>query len=94
LLDDGLVAIRQLWHRPLFTLTAVLTRAIGIRVNAVAFTVVNRLLLRGSAVSVGSTVGRIVTTPGGDEEGTRRSTSSAASRKRRVLDPLTALRSD
>jgi len=69
LLDDGRIAIRQLWHRPLFTLTAVLTLAIGIGVNAVAFTVVNGLLFRGSAVSVGSTVGRIVTTPGGDEEG-------------------------
>ena len=62
-------SIRQLWRRPVFTLTAVLTLAIGIGVNAVAFTVVNGLLFRGSATAAAPGVGRVLTTPGGDEGG-------------------------
>src|SRR5262245_52427489 len=62
-------SVRQLWRRPVFTLTAVLTLAIGIGVNAVAFTVVNGLLFRGSARAAAPGVGRVLTTPGGDEGG-------------------------
>ncbi len=62
-------AVRQLWRRPVFTLTAVLTLAIGIGVNAVAFTVVNGVLFRGWAVSTGNDLGRVATIPGGDEGG-------------------------
>src|SRR5262245_11475405 len=67
--DDLKYAGRQLRRRPLFTLTAVLTLAVGMGVNAVAFTVVNGLLFRGSAKSAASGAGRIATTPGGDEGG-------------------------
>jgi putative ABC transport system permease protein len=69
LLHDLTHAIRQLRQRPLFTLTAVVTLAIGMGVNAVAFTVVNGLLFRGLARSAAGDVGRIATTPGGDEGG-------------------------
>jgi predicted permease len=62
-------ALRQLWRRPVFTLTAVLTLAIGIGVNAVAFTVVNGVLFQSWAASTGEDVGRIATIPGGDEGG-------------------------
>jgi predicted permease len=62
-------ALRQLWRRPIFTLTAVLTLAIGIGVNAVAFTVVNGLLFQSWASATESDVGRIATIPGGDEGG-------------------------
>ncbi|HEX2453872.1 MAG TPA: ABC transporter permease [Vicinamibacterales bacterium] len=62
-------SIRQLWRRPAFTLTAVLTLAIGLGVNAVAFTVVNGILFKGPAASARHDVGRIATTPGGDESG-------------------------
>ena len=62
-LQDLRHSIRQLRRRPLFTLTAVLSLAIGMGVNAVAFTVVNGLLFRGSARSTASGTGRIATTP-------------------------------
>jgi predicted permease len=62
-------AIRQLWRRPIFTLTAVLTLAIGIGVNAVAFTVVNGLLFKDSEIRSSADLGRIATIPGGDESG-------------------------
>ena len=67
LFHDLKLAVRQLWRRPIFTLTAVLTLAIGMGVNAVAFTVANGLLFKSAAVS--ADVGRLATTPGGDEGG-------------------------
>jgi len=69
LMSDVKIALRQLRRRPLFTFTAVLTLAIGMGVNAVAFTVVNGLLFKGPAASAHDDVGRILTTPGSDEGG-------------------------
>ena len=69
LLNDLRIAFRQLGRRPAFTVTAVLTLAIGMGVNTVAFTVVNALLFKGTATSGHTDVGRIATTPGGDEGG-------------------------
>src|SRR3954462_489578 len=68
-LQDLRLTVRQLSRRPVFALTAVLTLAIGIGVNAVAFTVVNGILFRGSPLSVAPDMGRIATLPAGDEEG-------------------------
>jgi putative ABC transport system permease protein len=68
-LHDLRIALRQLGRRPAFTATAVLTLAIGMGVNTVAFTVVNGLLFKGSATSGHPDVGRVATTPGGDEGG-------------------------
>jgi predicted permease len=68
-LHDVKLSLRQIRQRPLFTVAAVLTLAIGIGVNTVAFTVVNGLLFKGSATSAADDVGRILTTPGGDESG-------------------------
>ncbi len=68
-LNDLRIALRQLSRRPAFTATAVLTLAIGMGVNTVAFTVVNALLFKGSATSGHPDVGRVATTPGGDEGG-------------------------
>lgn len=69
LFDDLKLAVRQLRRKPLFTATAVLTLAIGMGVNAVAFSVVNAFLFKGSAISGHPDVGRVLTTPGGDEGG-------------------------
>jgi predicted permease len=69
LLQDLEIAWRQLWRRPGFTLSAVLTLAIGMSVNAVAFTVVNGLLFKGAEMRHSPDLGRILTTPGGDESG-------------------------
>jgi hypothetical protein len=68
-INDLRLSIRQLARRPLFTLTAVLTLAIGMGVNAVAFTLVNGLLVRGLEVRRSDDLGRILTTPGSDESG-------------------------
>ncbi len=54
-------------RKPLFTATAALTLTIGMGVNAVAFSVVNGLLFKGFATRGGPEVGRVLTTPGGDE---------------------------
>ena len=68
-LQDLKQSVRQLSRRPLFTLTAVATLAIGMGINAVAFTVVNGVLFRRPAVGLSTDVGRVLTTPGGDEDG-------------------------
>ena len=62
-------SLRQLMRRPLFTLTAVLTLAVGMGVNAVAFGVVNGLLFKGFALGDVPGMGRVLTMPGGDEAG-------------------------
>jgi putative ABC transport system permease protein len=67
--QDLRLAARQLRRKPVFTATAVLTLAIGMGVNAVAFTVVNGFLFRGFAGNRLPGVGRVLTTPGGDEAG-------------------------
>src|SRR5512134_250983 len=69
LLQDLRHSIRQLRRRPIFTATAVLTLAIGMGVNAVAFSVVNGVLFKGYALTGLPGVGRLATTPGGDESG-------------------------
>jgi predicted permease len=61
-------AARQLWRRPAFAAVAVLTLAIGIGVNAVAFSVVNGVLFKGAG-KVHPDAGRVLLTPGGDEGG-------------------------
>jgi len=62
-------SLRQLRRKPIFAACAVLTLAIGMGVNAVAFSVVNGMLFKGYALSGIPGTGRIVTTPGGDEGG-------------------------
>ncbi len=69
LLNDLRIVFRQLGRKPAFAATAVLTLAIGMGVNVVAFGVVNGLFFKGSAVSARAGVGRVLTTPGGDEGG-------------------------
>src|SRR5690349_14404157 len=69
LLQDLRHSLRQLLRRPAFTATAVLTLAIGMGVNAVAFGVVNGLLFKNSALRDMPGMGRILTTPGSDETG-------------------------
>ena len=68
-MSDLRISLRQLLRKPIFTATAVLTLGIGMGVNAVAFSVVNGLLFKGYALSGIPDTGRILTTPGGDENG-------------------------
>ena len=68
LLQDLKHSARQLIRKPIFTATAVLTLAIGMGVNAVAFSVVNGLLFKGSATSSADGVFRIATSPLDDGE--------------------------
>ena len=68
LLQDIRHSLRQLARRPVFTATAVLTLAIGMGVNAVAFSVVNGLLFKFAATRGPDTVGRIATSPMDNED--------------------------
>ena len=61
LLQDLRLGLRLLRRRPGFTATAVLTLAIGMGVNAVAFGVVNGLLFKSFATKTAHGVGRIAT---------------------------------
>lgn len=69
LLQDLRLSFRQLLRKPIFTATAVLTLAIGMGVNAVAFSVVNGILFKGYALAGLPNSGRVITTPGGEEDG-------------------------
>ncbi|HYN07700.1 MAG TPA: ADOP family duplicated permease [Vicinamibacterales bacterium] len=69
LLQDLKHSIRQLWQRPIFAVSVVLTLAVGIGVNTVAFTVVNGVLFNRAAMGIPDDMGRILTLPGGDEGG-------------------------
>jgi predicted permease len=69
LIQDLKLSIRGLRRQPAFTAIAVLTLAVGIGVNAVAFTVVNGVLFKHSALRVSDEMGRVATLPGGDEGG-------------------------
>ncbi|MGE0042330.1 MAG: ADOP family duplicated permease [Vicinamibacterales bacterium] len=69
LTEDLRHALRQLRRRPGFAATAVLTLAVGMGVNTIAFSVVNGLLIKGFTASAVPGVGRIATTPARDENG-------------------------
>lgn len=68
-MQDVRQSLRQLVRKPIFAATAVLTLGIGMGVNAVAFSVVNGLLFKGYLLSGMPDTGRILTIPGGDENG-------------------------
>ena len=65
-------AVRNLMRRPLFTLVAVLTLAIGMGVNAVAFTVVNSVFFKGAAGADIPGAGRISPIPADESGGVSR----------------------
>ncbi|HEX5473940.1 MAG TPA: ABC transporter permease [Vicinamibacterales bacterium] len=68
-LQDLRLSVRRLGRQPVFSLTAVLTLAIGLGANAVAFTVVNGLFFKRPPADLAADSGSLRTTPGGDEEG-------------------------
>ncbi|MGE3889371.1 MAG: FtsX-like permease family protein [Vicinamibacterales bacterium] len=69
LLQDLTLTLRHLARRPAFAAAVVLTLALGMGLNAVGFTVVNSVFLKGAGNAVGVDVGRIITTPGSEESG-------------------------
>ena len=69
MLHDLKLSLRQLWHKPAFTLTAVLTLGIGMGVNAVAFTVVNGVLFKRPSIATTEEAGRIETMPASGDSG-------------------------
>lgn len=64
LISDLRLAMRTMVRRPGFTATAVLALAVGLGVNAVAFSTVNALLLRPRAGFDVEGAGRVITTGG------------------------------
>ncbi len=68
-IHDITVAVRQLRRRPGFALLAVATLAFGMGVNAVAFTLVNGVFLRGFTAHAVPDALRVSMTPAGDDGG-------------------------
>ena len=62
--QDLKYAIRALWHRPWFSVLAVLTLAVGIGVNAVAYSAINALLRKPMRFPGAEQLGWIQTTGG------------------------------
>lgn len=62
-------AVRALWHRPGFSLVAVLTLAIGMGVNAVAFSAFNALLLKPFSFDGVESLGWVMTRSKGNPNG-------------------------